>query len=162
MLFRDYTAQANWDHSGGGCTMAEGITPRVWGQDELQEPMQHHLHHGNPIKKGAKNMKKITCLIALLILFYPVQKISGADKKADTSRCSALAGLAEKGFMVEKAEIVPAGPAPAADGSGVIDNNGEPLPEHCLVQGMLNPRTGANGRKFGLGFDLLIPTKWNS
>jgi feruloyl esterase len=123
--------------------------------------MQHHLHHGNAIKKGANNMKKITCLIALLILFYPVQKISGADKKADTSRCSALAGLAEKGFMIEKAEIVPAGPAPAADGSGVIDNNGEPLPEHCLVQGMLNPRTGANGRKFGLGFDLRMPTKWN-
>jgi Tannase and feruloyl esterase len=117
--------------------------------------MQHHLHHGNPIKKGANNMKKITCLIALLILFYPVQKILGADKKADTSRCSALAGLAEKGFMVEKAEIVPAGPIPGPGG------NGDPLPEHCLVQGMLNPRTGAKGQKFGIGFDLRMPTEWN-
>ncbi len=31
-------------------------------------------------------------------------------------------------------------------------------PEHCLVQGMLNPREGADGRKFGLGFDLRMPT----
>jgi feruloyl esterase len=69
--------------------------------------------------------------------------------------------MAGPGFVIEKAEIVPAGPAPAPDGSGVVDGNGEPLPEHCLIQGMLNPRIGQGGRKFGLGFDLRMPTKWN-
>jgi hypothetical protein len=85
----------------------------------------------------------------------------GADNTAKTSNCAALAKLAKPGFVVEKAEIIPAGPAPAADGSGAVDHLGAPLPEHCLVQGMLNPRTGADGRKFGLGFDLRMPTKWN-
>jgi hypothetical protein len=85
----------------------------------------------------------------------------GADNTAKTSNCAALVKLAKPGFVVEKAEIIPAGPAPAADGSGAVDHLGAPLPEHCLVQGMLNPRTGADGRKFGLGFDLRMPTKWN-
>jgi feruloyl esterase len=85
----------------------------------------------------------------------------GADSAAKTSNCAALAGLAVPGFVVEKAAIIPAGPAPAADGSGAVDSLGAPLPEHCLVQGMLNPRAGADGRKFGLGFDLRMPTKWN-
>jgi len=91
----------------------------------------------------------------------PIATTFGADTTAKTSNCAALAGLAAPGFVVEKAAIIPAGPAPAEDGSGVVDGLGAPLPEHCLVQGMLNPRTGADGRKFGLGFDLRMPTKWN-
>lgn len=96
-----------------------------------------------------------------LLMMFPVEKTFGSDKKANTSRCSAFVELAEKGFVVEKAEIVPAGPAPAPDGSGVVNGRGETLPEHCLIQGMLNPRVGAGGRKFGLGFDLRMPTEWN-
>jgi hypothetical protein len=109
-------------------------------------------------------VRKLSCripielgLICLMLLItFPVERTLGADKRADTSRCSALVELAEQGFVVEKAEIVPAGPAPAPGGDG------DPLPEHCLVQGILNPRVGANGQKFGLGFDLRMPTKWNS
>jgi len=78
-----------------------------------------------------------------------------AEVTADTSTCAAIADLARPDFLVEKAEIVPAGPAPSAGGEG------EPLPEHCLVQGMLNPRLGADGRSFGIGFDLRMPTVWN-
>ncbi|MBN1832550.1 MAG: tannase/feruloyl esterase family alpha/beta hydrolase [Deltaproteobacteria bacterium] len=96
-------------------------------------------------------------LISLILLIpFPVEKTFGADKNIDISRCSALAELAEQGFIVEKAEIVPAGPG-LGPGS-----NSDLLPEHCLVQGMLNPRVGAKGQKFGLGFDLRMPTKWNS
>jgi hypothetical protein len=101
-------------------------------------------------------MKKRTCLIALLVLFYSAQITLGADKQSDVSQCSSLANFAEKGFVVEKAEIVPAGPIPGPGGKG------DPLPEHCLVQGMLNPRTGAKGQKFGIGFDLRMPTNWNN
>jgi hypothetical protein len=96
-------------------------------------------------------------LICLVLFFiFPVEKALGSDKKADTSRCSALAELAERGFMIEKAEVVPAGPIPGSGG------NDDLLPEHCLVQGVLNPRVGAKGQKFGLGFDLRMPTDWNS
>jgi len=96
----------------------------------------------------------LICLTLLIV--FPVEKTFGADKKSDTSACSALTGLAENNFVVEKAEIIPAGPAPGPGG------NGDLLPEYCLVQGMLNPRTGVKGQKFGLGFDLRMPTNWNN
>jgi hypothetical protein len=112
-----------------------------------------NLSFRNPIGRG------LICV--MLIAALPIQTAFGADKTAKTSRCAAISDLAGPGFVIEKAEIVPAGPAPAPDGSGIIDARGEPLPEHCLVQGILNPRIGAGGRKFGLGFDLRMPTNWN-
>jgi hypothetical protein len=100
-------------------------------------------------------------LYLLPSVFLPVTAVFGADINANTSRCTAIADLATPVFIIEKAEIVPAGPAPAPDGSDVADESGEPLPEHCLIQGMINPRIGQGGRRFGLGFDLRMPTKWN-
>jgi hypothetical protein len=100
-------------------------------------------------------------ICVMMIIMLPIETTFGADKNGRTTQCASLVDLAEAGFVVEKAEIVPAGPAPAPDGSGVVNGSGEPLPEHCLVQAMLNPRVGANGRKFGLGFDLRMPTDWN-
>ncbi len=104
-------------------------------------------------------LRAFLCLMPATML--PPTAVSGADIDANTSRCAAIVNLATPDFVVEKAEIVPAGPAPAPDGSGVVDGEGELLPEHCLVQGMINPRIGAGGKKFGLGFDLRMPTKWN-
>jgi hypothetical protein len=105
----------------------------------------------------------IELVLICLILFipFPVERTFGADKNIDISRCSALAELAEQGFLVNKAEIVPAGPAPAPNVPGIEDGIGESLPEYCLIQGMLNPRIGIGGRKFGLGFELRMPTDWN-
>ncbi|MBN1831785.1 MAG: tannase/feruloyl esterase family alpha/beta hydrolase [Deltaproteobacteria bacterium] len=107
-------------------------------------------------------------ILVLRTFFYvlpasllPLPAVSEADINAKTSRCASIAVFATRDFVVEKAEIIPAAPAPVPDGSGVIDGSGESLPEHCLVQGMLNPRIGQGGRKFGLGFDLRMPTKWN-
>ncbi|MFC1838002.1 tannase/feruloyl esterase family alpha/beta hydrolase [Thermodesulfobacteriota bacterium] len=96
----------------------------------------------------------LICLMLLIVC--PVKRSFAADIKADTSQCSGIAKLAGPDFVVEKAEIVPAGPIPGPGG------NNTQLPEHCLVQGMLNPRTGANGQKFGIGFDLRMPTEWNN
>ncbi len=108
-----------------------------------------------------KNLIERAFMCVLLVTVLPMTTVFGADINAETSRCASLSDLVSPGFVVEKAEIVPAGPAPVADGSGVIDARGEYLPEHCLVQGMLNPRIGEGGRRFGLGFDLRMPTRWN-
>jgi len=88
-------------------------------------------------------------LCAMMAAALPLATTFGADKTAKASNCAALANIAAPGFVVEKAVIIPAGPAPAEDGSGAVDGSGAPLPEHCLVQGMLNPRTGADGRRIG-------------
>ncbi len=119
----------------------------------LKPSFRGNLSCLTPMKQGL--------ICAILAAALPIAALFGADKNAESSQCAALADLAAPGFVVEKAEIVPAGPAPAPDGSGVVNGSGELLPEHCLVQGMLNPRVGAGGRRFGLGFDLRMPTKWN-
>jgi hypothetical protein len=35
------------------------------------------------------------------------------------------------------------------------------LPAHCLVRGVLDPRTGVDGVRYGLGFELRLPAVWN-
>ncbi|HVN96392.1 MAG TPA: DUF6351 family protein [Syntrophorhabdaceae bacterium] len=35
------------------------------------------------------------------------------------------------------------------------------LPEHCLVKGKINPRTGVNNTPFAIGFELRLPTRWS-
>ncbi len=96
----------------------------------------------------------LTCLMLLTV--FPLEKTFGADIKSNQSSCLAITELATRNFIVEKAEIVPEGPAP---GPGGKENM---LPEHCLVQGMLNPRTGVKGQKFGIGFELRMPSNWNN
>jgi feruloyl esterase len=95
-------------------------------------------------------------LCAMLVASLPIGAASGADINDNTSACSAIAELATSTFVIDKAEIVPAGPL-----SGPMGKD-EKHPEHCLVQGTLNPRTGVGGRKFGIGFDLRMPTDWNN
>jgi hypothetical protein len=36
------------------------------------------------------------------------------------------------------------------------------VPEHCLVDGTINPRTGIDGQPYAINFRLRLPTAWNS
>ncbi len=75
--------------------------------------------------------------------------------------CAALADYAGWGVRIESAQVVAEGTAPAEDGSGQADPNRPLIPQHCLVQGVVNERTGVGGREFGIGFDLRMPLQWN-
>ena len=77
----------------------------------------------------------------------------------DAQRCQGMANAALPATEISKAEFVPAGPMSAA--AGRPDAPKINLPEHCLVRGILNPRTGTGGRSFGIGFELRMPTQWN-
>lgn len=35
------------------------------------------------------------------------------------------------------------------------------LPAQCVVRGVLDPRMGVGGIKYGLGFELRMPASWN-
>lgn len=37
----------------------------------------------------------------------------------------------------------------------------QPMPEHCVVKGAMNERTGADGKPYAIGFELRLPTAWN-
>jgi hypothetical protein len=47
-------------------------------------------------------------------------------------------------------------PATAASG------NSPAMPEHCLLQGSMNDRTGIDGMHYRIRFELRMPTAWNS
>src|SRR5579862_1642406 len=36
------------------------------------------------------------------------------------------------------------------------------IPSHCQADGMINERTGADGRTYGIGFSLALPDNWNN
>lgn len=79
--------------------------------------------------------------------------------------CGELAALARPDLRLSRAEAVPAGTLPA-ENPGRAALTGEArarsaLPAHCLVEGTINPRAGAGGQEFGVGFQLRVPDGWN-
>lgn len=77
--------------------------------------------------------------------------------------CTGLLGQARPDLRITRAEAVAAGTAPAENRSraALAGPNRATMPAHCVVDGMLNPRQGAGGESFGIGFQLRIPDDWN-
>ncbi|WP_241233638.1 tannase/feruloyl esterase family alpha/beta hydrolase [Altericroceibacterium xinjiangense] len=86
--------------------------------------------------------------------------VAGAIVDAE-QRCTALASYSGWGVNVTTARLTPEGRVLAEDGSGRVDPSRPIVPAHCLVQGVINQRTGADGREFGIGFDMRLPLDWN-
>jgi hypothetical protein len=75
--------------------------------------------------------------------------------------CAALATFTMAGHdvRIDKAQVVLAGPAAAPPNASPGPR--EALPQHCRVDGMLDPRTGRNGKPYGIGFAVAMPLNWN-
>jgi pimeloyl-ACP methyl ester carboxylesterase len=76
---------------------------------------------------------------------------AGAAAAEPVLECTELERLGGPGVTIEIAAIVPA--------EAVAERPN--LPEHCLVQGVLDARVGADGNPYGVGFDLRMPADWN-
>ncbi len=44
---------------------------------------------------------------------------------------------------------------------GAVSSGTTKLPAHCLVTGEINPRTGVNGVRYSIGFELRMPITWS-
>lgn len=77
--------------------------------------------------------------------------------------CTDLQRLASAELVISTAVLKPAGPADAQPSLGppALPRAGPLFPEHCLVRGTLLPRTGVAGVKYGMGFELRMPSQWN-
>ncbi len=75
--------------------------------------------------------------------------------------CSELTRLQLSGVEITKTELIASGKTipPAYPGSPSIG----PLPAHCRVDGIINPRKGVDGQEFGIGFAIALPEQaaWN-
>jgi feruloyl esterase len=76
--------------------------------------------------------------------------------------CAALATAGLPNLVIERAQWVAAGPSgddpermmTGASGAGAM------LPAHCLVRGEIDGRTGADGRHYGIRFEVRMPEGW--
>ncbi|MEO8591837.1 MAG: tannase/feruloyl esterase family alpha/beta hydrolase [Candidatus Solibacter sp.] len=82
--------------------------------------------------------------------------LSSAAAAQSPAACAEMAKLKLPGVPLEiaRAEWIPAGPL--AGGRGVV----VVLPAHCRIEGMLDRRSGANGKSYGIGFALGLPGNW--
>lgn len=47
-------------------------------------------------------------------------------------------------------------------GAFVVTGVSTPVPEHCLLQGQMNPRTSSvDGKSYAIGFEMRLPVAWN-
>ncbi|WP_204429736.1 tannase/feruloyl esterase family alpha/beta hydrolase [Alloalcanivorax marinus] len=82
---------------------------------------------------------------------------SSSDSTADAAspfvkQCEALAGLPVDGGSVTTATYTA-----ASDG----DPSSALWPDHCLVRGAMNERTGIDGKPYALRFEVRLPAEWN-
>ncbi len=91
-------------------------------------------------------------------LFVFVLTAVGAYAQS-ASKCADLTRFQVPGATIEitRAEIVPAGPARGGRGGP-----GPMLPTHCRVDGIVDKRTGSDGKTYGIRFAVALPENWNS
>lgn len=88
-----------------------------------------------------------------------VEPIPSASEQA----CSNLATtFSSAGVSLTTAKVV----AATTDMTGVTASGGSvhtgPMPQHCLIQGKINSRTGQDGNQYAIGFEVRAPlTAWN-
>ena len=95
-------------------------------------------------------------MLAALCLAIPA---GGAAAQDFSANCAAAAkGVAGAGRVTE-AQLVAAGPvqlaAPAPPGVT------SPAPDHCLIRGRINERTGIDGKPYWIGYELRLPVIWS-
>src|SRR6185295_1763383 len=61
-------------------------------------------------------------------------------------------------MRITQAVVVPAGPAPAMPPAPPIQAT---LPQYCRVDGVIDERTGRNGKPYAIGVAMALPENWN-
>ena len=107
-------------------------------------------------------MRIVVGALAGLFLFGAVAADDSAAPGA-ADACAALVGVrdARLDLVVTGAERVPAAAPGTVRAQPYLPPIPVALPAHCKVQGRINDRTGADGVRYGIGFELALPDDWN-
>jgi len=102
-------------------------------------------------------MKRIKLSCWLILLAAPLAFAQSAEHCAQLSKMK-MAGSAQ----ITSSDHVPA----SAPGTLRISPNfpgtvAVAVPAFCRVDGVINPRTGVDGKQYGIGFALALPDQWN-
>ena len=98
-------------------------------------------------------------MIATLVLLAGV---ATAQPKGGAAACAAMKNFTLPGVTLDvtKAEWVAAGSSPPAPGRGAPASTLK-LPAYCRVDGVIDRRTGGDGKPYGIGFAITLPDDWN-
>lgn len=79
-----------------------------------------------------------------------------------SNKCAALTNFTIPGvpMVITKAVTIPASSAGVRSTTETSAASAT-IPSHCQADGMVNQRTGADGRTYGIGFSLALPDNWN-
>ncbi len=105
-------------------------------------------------------MTYVTTMLALVALALATAPGLAQTVTRDAAACATMARLQVSGLdlTIASAQWMAGGaPAPARPGAPAA----APLPAHCRVDGVLDRRTGADGRSYGIGFAIALPAEWN-
>lgn len=99
-------------------------------------------------------MNSRSCWIAIWLFFG----LNTCVRAQEAGSCDAL-----KSFKAAKVEITKTTSVAAGTTEAIPWNQDRtaPLPAYCLVEGVINRRTGVGGEEFGIKFALAMPDKWN-
>ena len=105
-----------------------------------------------------------TVFITFLAVVVSVRTGAAQNVTRDAAACTALSSLQLPGvpLSITKAEWFAAGSRPPAPPNA--PPNAAPaftLPAYCRLDGILDKRTGADGKGYGIGFALALPGDWN-
>lgn len=101
-------------------------------------------------------------MVAPLGLVTPLALAANAPSPLGaSSRCARLASAGADHLVITTAHWSKAGPLPAAAARMMPMLAQVRLPANCVVRGVLDPRVGVGGAKYGLGFELRMPAHWN-
>lgn len=104
---------------------------------------------------------KGVALLGLVVLGGVAGDALAARKGADA--CAGLVGFRDARLKLEVtgAERVPVAPPGTVRAASYLPPIAVELPAYCKVSGRINDRTGADGVRYGIGFELALPEGWN-
>lgn len=105
-------------------------------------------------------MKTITVMLSVVatvaIILCGSQSAIAAEAAAQ-GQCEDLLALSAPDYRVDAAQWIEAADMPAGPGGATT-----PVPAHCLVRVMMDPReSGLEDLSFGVGIELRLPLTWN-
>jgi hypothetical protein len=79
-----------------------------------------------------------------------------------TKQCQAMMKKQLPGVSISTAQRIQAGKVQLDKSSALTGASGDglSLPAHCLVRGMIGEHTGADGKRYGIQFELRMPDNW--
>ena len=93
-----------------------------------------------------------SALIAVVLLFC------AAQAAASSAACADLLKFKAPGVSITAAKDVAAGPVAVSTGGPPTSL---PAPARCSVDGIIGAHTGADGKPYGIRFEIAMPKQWN-